>query len=48
MQKHNKKFIPNDSSTEANRIMLSEPCRKYIQSPSKFDFWNKMQEKGLV
>ena len=48
MQKQNKKFIPNDSSTEANRIMLSEPCRKYIQSPSKFDFWNKMQEKGLV
>ena len=48
MQKQNKKFTPNDSSIEANRVILSEPCRKYIQSPSKFDFWNKMQEKGLV
>ena len=48
MQKQNKKFIPNDTSLEASRIILSEPCRTYIQSPSKYDFWTRMQELNLV
>ena len=48
MQKQGKKFTPNDNSVEASRIILSEPSRTYIQSPSKYDFWTRMEKLNLI